>query len=62
MTSYDLQNKICYLILTLLDFQILGRKFLPSVTIVSLVIFLTTLPTFSISFDIEKHFNNNGAA
>ena len=40
MTSSDLQKKICYLILTLLGFQILVKKFLPPATIVSLAIFV----------------------
>jgi len=46
MTSYDqliLGNKICHLIPTLLDFQILVRKLLPFATIVSLAIFYLSL-------------------
>ena len=42
VTSYDqlrLTNKICYLIPTCLDLQILARKLLPVATIVRLAIF-----------------------
>ena len=43
VTSYDqlrLTNKICYLIPTCLDLQILARKLLPVATIVRLAIFI----------------------
>ena len=42
VTSYDqlrLENKICHMIPTLLDFQSLVRKCLPFATIVNLAIF-----------------------
>ena len=49
VTSYDqlrLTNKICYLIPTCLDLQILARKLLPVATIVRLAIFLVMPPLY----------------
>ena len=56
VTGYDLQNKICYLIPTLLDFQNLVRKFLPFTTVLSLAIFSLTIRLYGYEVIIINNF------